>query len=205
MLLATGLSGCDPIMEAHDRAINAVASDLRQATNEVIDIDADWDNGRLTQVAVTFRRPYDGKPIGELAAAIRNTVATNFEQTPQKLLLNFKIKAESQAQSGALPPAAQHQGFKEAKAAVESDLQQATGARADVGLDWKNENLVQVTAAFPQLYDSKPIGELAADVGKAVAAEFKQEPQTILLTFDIKSGSDAQSSALPPTARNAAL
>jgi hypothetical protein len=192
-------------MEAHDAAINAVATDLRQATNETIDIDADWDNGRLTQVAVTFRRPYDGKPIGELAAAIRKTVATNFEQTPQKLLLNFKIKSDSQAQSSALPPLARHEGFKEAKAAVENDLQQATGLRPDAGFDWKNENLMQVTASFPQLYDSKPIGDLAAAVREAVVAEFKQEPQTILLTFEIKPGSKAQSRALSPTVQHAAL
>ena len=68
------------------------------------------------------------------------------------------------------------EGFKEAKA-VENDLQQATGMRPDVGFEWKNGNLVQVTVAFPQLYDSKPVGELAAAVRKAVATEFKQKPR----------------------------
>ena len=96
------------------------------------------------------------------------------------------------------------EGFKEAKA-VETDLQQATGIRPDVGFDWKNGNLVQVTVVFPRPYDGKPIGELVAAVQHAVASEFKQKPQTILLTFQIKPGSAAQTSALPETARHAAL
>jgi len=95
-------------------------------------------------------------------------------------------------------------GFKEAKA-VENDLQQATGVRPDVGFDWKNGNLVQVTVTFPRPYDGKPFGELVAAIRKAVASEFKQKPQTILLTFEIKPGSEAQSSALPPTVQHAAL
>jgi hypothetical protein len=96
------------------------------------------------------------------------------------------------------------EGFKESKA-VENDLQQATGMRPDVGFEWKNGNLLQVTVAFPQLYDNKPIGELAAAVQHAVATEFKQKPQKILLTFEIKPGSEARSSALPETAQHAAL
>jgi len=95
------------------------------------------------------------------------------------------------------------EGFKEAKA-VENDLQQATGMRPDVGFEWKNGNLVQVTVAFPRLYDGKPIDELAAAVQHAVASKFKQKPQKILLTFEIKPGSEAQSSALPVRTRQAA-
>jgi hypothetical protein len=94
-------------------------------------------------------------------------------------------------------------GLKEAEA-VENDLQQATGVRPDVGFDWKNGQLVQVTVAFPQLYDGKPIGDLAAAVRKAVATEFEQKPQTILLTFALKPGSEAQTSALPPATQQAA-
>ena len=96
------------------------------------------------------------------------------------------------------------EGFKEAKA-VETDLQQATGMRPDVGFNWNNGTLVQVTVVFPRPYDGKPIGELVAAVQHAVAAEFKQKPQAILLTFEIKPGSAVQSSALPPTAQHAAL
>jgi hypothetical protein len=96
------------------------------------------------------------------------------------------------------------EGFKEAKA-VETDLQQATGVRPDVGFDWKNGTLVQVTVVFPRPYDGKPIGELVTTVQHVVATEFKQKPQTILLTFAIKPGSPVQSSALPPTAQHAAF
>jgi hypothetical protein len=81
-------------------------------------------------------------------------------------------------------------GFKYAKA-VETDLQKSTGLTPQVGFNWKNGHLVQVTVLFPRLYDAKPIGELAAIVRSAVTTEFKQKPETILLTFAIGPGSGA--------------
>jgi hypothetical protein len=77
-------------------------------------------------------------------------------------------------------------GLKYAKA-VESDLAKVTGMTPQVGFNWSNGRLVQVTVAFPKLYDTKPIGELAAAVRTAVTSEFKQRPQSILLTFVIPS------------------
>jgi hypothetical protein len=112
--LAIGLFGCDPVGDAVSSATEglnesyAVATDLSQATGEDVEAGTDIDRGSLTQVSVTFQRPYDGMPIGELAAAVRKAVATEFKQKPQKILLSFKIDPGPQAQSGALPPAAQH-------------------------------------------------------------------------------------------------
>jgi len=206
-MLATGLSGCDRFGDAIDR----VATDLTQATGETINIDADRNNGRLTQVAVTFRRPYDGKPIGELADAVRKAVVTEFKEKPQKLLLAFEFKPGSEAQSSALPGTAQHavstapDGMKEAIAAVEADLGQATGETVVTDADWHNGNLTQVTVTFKRLYDGKPIGELAATVSKAAATELKQTPQKILLTFEIKPEPKAQTSALLVATQHARL
>jgi hypothetical protein len=206
-MLATGLSGCDFFSDATDR----VRTDVTQATGEPINIDVDRNDGRLTQVAVTFQRPYDGKPIGELADAIRKAVITEFKEKPQKLLLAFEFKPGSETQSSALPSPTQHtvstapDGMTEAIAALEADLGQATGETVVTDADWHNGDLTQVTVTFKGLYDGKPIGELAATVSKAAAAEFKQTPQKILLTFEIKPGSEAQTNALLAATQHARL
>ena len=82
-------------------------------------------------------------------------------------------------------------GFKYAKA-VETDLQKSTGMAPQVGFNWKNGHLVEVSVTFPRLYDAKPVGELAALVRDAITNEFKQKPDNILLTFVIGPGSAAQ-------------
>jgi hypothetical protein len=87
--------------------------------------------------------------------------------------------------------------------AVESDLQKSTGVKPQVGFNWSNGRLVQVTVMFPKLYDAKPLGELAANVRSAVTSEFKQAPENILLTFVIGPAPAAQLSA--PNEQQAAL
>jgi hypothetical protein len=52
------------------------------------------------------------------------------------------------------------EGFKYAKA-VESDVEEATGVKPQVGFNWNNGRLVSVTVAFPRIYDAKPLRELA--------------------------------------------
>ena len=117
IVLATALSGCDPVADAINTATDglkesaAVATDLDadlgNPTGETIiqttEVGAKWDNGRLTQVTATFKWPYYGKPIGTLAADLRKAVATEFKQKPQKILLTFEIKPGSEAQTSALP------------------------------------------------------------------------------------------------------
>jgi hypothetical protein len=78
------------------------------------------------------------------------------------------------------------EGFKYAKA-VEGDLEQETGVKPQVGFNWTNGRLVSVTVAFPGLYESKPLPELAGMVRTAVSKEFKQEPENIVLAFSLKS------------------
>ena len=75
-------------------------------------------------------------------------------------------------------------GFKHAKN-VESDLEQVTGLKPAVGFNWGNGRLRSVTVTFPRLLDTKPVGELAQAVRAAVGKEFKQTPDSILLSFTL--------------------
>ncbi|MBR0826560.1 hypothetical protein JQ596_13510 [Bradyrhizobium manausense] len=74
------------------------------------------------------------------------------------------------------------EGFAEAKA-VESDLEQSTGTKPQVGFNWHNGRLTSVTVQFPRVYDAKPLAELSAIVRDAVTREFKQAPDAMLLSF----------------------
>jgi hypothetical protein len=50
-----------------------------------------WRNGRLVSVTVTFPRLYDGKPLRELAEAVRVAVGKEFRQTPESIALAFTL------------------------------------------------------------------------------------------------------------------
>ena len=97
-------------------------------------------------------------------------------------------------------------GFKY-KAAVEDDLQKATGIKPQVGSNWSNGRLVLVTVLFPKVVDEKPLRELAETVRHAVTTEFKQKPDNIELVFAIGNGSNpaAQLRTPPAATHQAAL
>jgi hypothetical protein len=78
------------------------------------------------------------------------------------------------------------EGFKYAKA-VESDVEQATGVKPQVGFNWNNGQLVSVTVAFPRVYDAKPLPELAETIRSSVKRQFKQTPENIVLAFSLGS------------------
>ncbi len=78
-------------------------------------------------------------------------------------------------------------GFKMASA-VESDLEVATGLKPQVGFNWSNGRLLTVTVTFPQLYDAKPLRDVADTVRAAVAKEFRQRPENIVLGFSTGRG-----------------
>jgi hypothetical protein len=88
-------------------------------------------------------------------------------------------------------------GVKQARA-VESDLQKTTGLKPQVSFNWSNGRLVTVTVTFPQLYESQPLGELVGTVRTAIAKQFKQTPENILLAFALGKGN-------PPTMAQAAV
>jgi len=68
---------------------------------------------------------------------------------------------------------------------VETDLEQATGLKPEVGFNWRNGSFQSVTVTFPRLYPAKPLGELADTVREIVARDFKQTPDTIMLAFSL--------------------
>lgn len=76
------------------------------------------------------------------------------------------------------------EGLQQAKAA-EDDLAQSTGMKPEIGFNWRNGRLTTVTVAFPRLYEAKPLAELAGLVRTAVAKEFKQTPDKIVLSFEL--------------------
>ena len=73
--------------------------------------------------------------------------------------------------------------------AVEADLELSTGVKPHVGFNWSNGRLTSVTVLFPKLYEAKPLGDLAGLVRVAVTKEFKQMPETIVLSFSLDKGS----------------
>jgi hypothetical protein len=78
------------------------------------------------------------------------------------------------------------EGFKHAKD-VERDLEKSTGVRPQVGFNWRNGRLVSVTVAFPGLYETKPLRDVAEAVRTSVTTQFKQQPETIVLAFSLRN------------------
>ena len=76
------------------------------------------------------------------------------------------------------------EGSKYAKA-VESDLEQSTGIKPEVGFNWHNGRLDTVTVTFPLLYEARPLGEVAEAVRRSVSGQFKQTPEDIVLAFSL--------------------
>jgi hypothetical protein len=78
------------------------------------------------------------------------------------------------------------EGMNHARA-VETALEGAVGVRPQVGFNWHNGRLVQVTVSFPRLVDAKPLRDLAGLARDAVSKEFKQRPDQIMLAFAVGS------------------
>ena len=70
--------------------------------------------------------------------------------------------------------------------AVETDLEQVTSVRPEVGFNWHNGSFESVTVTFPRVYTGKSLDELAGAVREVVARDFKQAPDTIVLAFSLK-------------------
>jgi hypothetical protein len=67
--------------------------------------------------------------------------------------------------------------------AVESDLEQMTGVKPQVGLNWNNGRLRSVTVTFPRIFNANPVIELADKVGAVVEKNFRQALDAIVLGF----------------------
>ena len=70
--------------------------------------------------------------------------------------------------------------------AVETDVEQSTGVKPEVGFNWHNGRLTSVTVQFPRLYQEKPLDDLAGLVREIVIKDFKQTPEKIVLAFAVE-------------------
>jgi hypothetical protein len=78
--------------------------------------------------------------------------------------------------------------FKEAQATA-ADLETTTGLKPNVGFNWSNGRLTQVTVTYPRLLDGKPMPELVEAIRAAIRKEFKQEPDNVVLAFVVPKAS----------------
>lgn len=69
---------------------------------------------------------------------------------------------------------------------VKTDIEQSTGIKPEVGVNWHNGRLRSVTVQFPDLYDRKPLRELAEEVNSVVIKRFNQKPDSVILSFSVK-------------------
>jgi hypothetical protein len=93
IVLAISLAGCG----AADLISNglsycrAVETDLEGVTGIKPEVGFNWHNGGFREVTVTFPRLYSGKPLDELAGTVREVVAKEFKQAPDKIVLAFTM------------------------------------------------------------------------------------------------------------------
>ena len=93
IVLAIGLAGCgaaDLISNGFSYC-GAVATDLEGITGMRPEVGFNWHNGSFQEVTVTFPRLYSGKPLDELAGTVREVVAKEFKQAPDKIVLAFTM------------------------------------------------------------------------------------------------------------------
>jgi hypothetical protein len=93
LLIAVGLAGCDMIKSATNmfKYAEAAAADLEATTGVKPIVGFNWNNGKLTQVTVTFPRIMEDKPIRELAGLARTAVRKEFSQEPGSIVLSFVV------------------------------------------------------------------------------------------------------------------
>jgi hypothetical protein len=87
-------------------------------------------------------------------------------------------------------------GFKHVRA-VETELEASIGSKPQVGFNWNNGRLLQVTVTFPQLLDARPLRELAETVRAAIAKEYKQTPENIVLGFSLGKSAPGKAAQAP--------
>jgi hypothetical protein len=88
-------------------------------------------------------------------------------------------------------------GLKQAKA-VETELQESTGMKPQVGFNWHNGQLASVTVTYPSVPDNKTLNELSEVTRTAVVHQFKQTPNAIVLSFVLKDTKPSPTTKTPP-------
>ena len=93
LVFAIGLAACDMASTVSEgfKQTQAVESALEASTGVRPQVGFNWNNGRLVSVTVIFPRPYDAKPMSELADLVRAEVGRQFKQTADNVLLSFNL------------------------------------------------------------------------------------------------------------------
>jgi hypothetical protein len=89
-------------------------------------------------------------------------------------------------------------GLKQARA-VETELEESTGVRPQVGFNLHNTQLTSVTVTFPRIPDNKTLDQLAEAARTAVSHQFKQTPENIVLSFVLGKPKPGATAALGET------
>ena len=87
------LTACDAVntMTEGFAHAKAVETDLEVSTGVKPAVGFNWNNGRLTQVTVTYPLLFETKPLKEVAAAAREAITKEFKQAPDNIVLAFAL------------------------------------------------------------------------------------------------------------------
>lgn len=94
VIMAAGCSAVDTMSEGFKHS-QEVAADLEKATGSRPFVGFNWNNGSLTNVAVTFDGIPAGKTTEELVALSRSSITDRFKQEPQNIVIGFRISGKS--------------------------------------------------------------------------------------------------------------
>ena len=70
--------------------------------------------------------------------------------------------------------------------AVSDALEKSLGARPQVGFNWHNGVLTNVSVVFDGLPQTHTLAEVSTQAKLAVTAEFKETPERIIISFSVK-------------------
>jgi hypothetical protein len=67
---------------------------------------------------------------------------------------------------------------------VAADLEKSVGSKPQVGFNWANGSLVQVTVNFGGV-PGKPLGQIVQLSKDSVATRFQQKPRAVVVAFSV--------------------
>jgi hypothetical protein len=76
-------------------------------------------------------------------------------------------------------------GFAHSQA-VSDKLEKTVGLKSFVGFNWNNGSLTTVTVTFQGVPPDETLADIAQKSKQAIAAEFKQTPEKIVVGFSIE-------------------
>ncbi len=78
------------------------------------------------------------------------------------------------------------EGFAHSQA-VSASLEKSLGVKSFVGFNWNNGTLDTVSVTFQGIPPDVPLADIVDKSKRAVAAEFKQLPSQVVISFAVKT------------------